>query len=159
MKAFIIGLILGIALCWAGLWFYGNQPMRGDARQAGADTKEKAVEAKDYVQEKADSLNLSTTNIKAELARTGAIVRRKTADAGEAIADATTADARITTTIKGKLVADPNLSALSISVSTTDGLVTMSGGASSPENIQKAVQLAWDTDGVHSVVSTIQVKD
>ncbi len=158
MKAFMFGLILGVALCWAGLWFYGRQPMRADARQAGADTKEKAVEAKDYVQEKADSLNLSTTNIKAELARAGAIVRRKTADAGDVIADAT-ADARITTTIKGKLVADPNLSALSISVSTTDGLVTMAGTASSPGNIQKAVQLAWNTDGVHGVVSTIQVKD
>ncbi|HXD01063.1 MAG TPA: BON domain-containing protein [Verrucomicrobiae bacterium] len=158
MKAFMLGLILGAALCWAGLWFYGNQPMRGDARQAGADTKEKAVEAKDYVEQKADSLNLSTTNIKAELAREGAIVRRKTADAGDVIAD-TAADARITAMIKGKLVADASLSALSISVSTTDGLVTMSGAASSPENIQKAVQLAWNTDGVHGVVSTIQVKD
>jgi hyperosmotically inducible protein len=158
MKAFIIGLILGIAVCWAAIWFYGNQPMRAEARQAGADTRDKVVEAKDYVQEKADSLNLSTTNIKAELSREGAIVRRKTADAGEVIADAA-ADTRITTTIKGKLVADPNLSALSISVATTDGLVTMSGAASSPENIHKAVQLAWDTDGVHGVVSTIQVKD
>jgi|HubBroStandDraft_4_1064222.scaffolds.fasta_scaffold523031_1 osmotically-inducible protein OsmY len=158
MKAFMLGLILGAALCWAGLWFYGNRPMRADARQAGADTKEKAVEAKDYVEQKADSLNLSTTNIKAELAREGAIVRRKTADAGDVIAD-TTADARITAAIKGKLVADAGLSSLSISVSTTDGLVTMSGAASSPDNIRKAVQLAWDTDGVHGVVSTIQVKD
>jgi hyperosmotically inducible protein len=158
MKSFMLGLILGAALCWAGLWFYGNRPMRADARQAGADTKEKAVEAKDYVEQKADSLNLSTTNIKAELAREGAIVRRKTADAGDVIAD-TTADARITAAIKGKLVADAGLSSLSISVSTTDGLVTMSGAASSPDNIRKAVQLAWDTDGVHGVVSTIQVKD
>jgi hyperosmotically inducible protein len=85
-------------------------------------------------------------------------VRRKTADAGDVMADVA-ADARITAAIKGKLVADAGLSSLSISVSTTDGLVTMSGAASSPENIQKAVQLAWDTDGVHGVVSTIQVKD
>jgi len=110
------------------------------------------------VQEKADSLDLSTTNIKAELARTGAIVRRKASDAGQVVADAT-ADTRITATIKGKLVGDPNLSVLSISVSTTDGLVTMSGAASSPDNIRKAVQLAWETDGVRGVVSTIQVKD
>jgi hyperosmotically inducible protein len=158
MKAFILGLILGAALCWAGISYYGNRPMRAEARQAGADTREKVVEAKDYVEEKADSLNLSTTNIKAELARAGAIVRRKTADVGDVIAD-TTADARITTAIKGKLVADAGLSGLSISVSTTDGLVTMSGAASSPENIQKAVQLAWNTDGVHGVVSSIQVKD
>ena len=158
MKSFMLGLILGVALCWAAIWFYGNRPMQAEARQAGADTRDKVIEAKDYVQEKADSLNLSTTNIKAELAREGAIVRRKTADAGDVIADVA-ADTRITTTIKGKLVANPDLSALSISVSTTDGLVTMSGAASSPDNIRKAVMLAWDTDGVHGVVSTIQVKD
>jgi hyperosmotically inducible periplasmic protein len=158
MKTFMLGLILGAALCWAGLWYYGNRPMRVEARQAGDDAKEKMVGAKDYVQEKADSLNLSTTNIKAELARDGAIIRRKAADAGQVVADAT-ADTRVTATIKGKLVADPDLSALSISVSTMDGLVTMSGAASSPDNIHKAVQLAWDTDGVRGVVSTIQVKD
>lgn len=154
----MFGLILGVALCGAVVWYYGNHPVPVQARQAGDDLKNAAVETKDYVQEKADSLDLSTTNIKAELARTGAIVRRKASDAGQVVADAT-ADTRITATIKGKLVGDPNLSALSISVSTTDGLVTMSGAASSPDNIRKAVQLAWETDGVRGVVSTIQVKD
>jgi hyperosmotically inducible protein len=155
---FLLGLILGVALCGAAIWYYGNRPMHADAQQAGDDLKNAAVQTKDYVQEKADSLNLSTADIKAELARTGAIVRRKASDAGQVVADAA-ADTRITATIKGKLVGDPNLSALSISVSTTDGLVTMSGAASSPDNIRKAVQLAWDTDGVRGVVSTIQVKD
>jgi osmotically-inducible protein OsmY len=157
MKAFLIGLILGAVLCFAGIWYSGNHTMRVDADHANANLKNAATETKDYVQEKADSLNLSTTNIKDEMSHLGAVIRRKTTDAGHAIADAAS-DTKITTTIKGKLVADPNLSALSISVSTTDGLVTMSGTASSPENIQKAVQLAWDTDGVNGVVSTMQVK-
>ena len=105
--------------------------MRVDADHASANLKNAATETKDYVQEKADSLNLSTTNIKDEMSHLGAVIRRKTTAAGHAIADAAS-DTKITTTIKGKLVADPNLSALSISVSTTDGLVTMSGTASSP---------------------------
>jgi hyperosmotically inducible protein len=76
---------------------------------------------------------------------------------GNKIADAT-ADARITTTIKAKMVADPDLSALSISVSTTDGRVTLSGAVSSPEKIAEAIKLAMGVDGVQEVVSTLQVK-
>ncbi len=156
---FTLGLILGILICGAAVWYLGsNRPAHEETAPAGNSLKNAAVETKDTVQEKADSLNLSTTNIKAELANTGAIIRRKAADAGQYVADAT-ADTRITAAIKGKLVADQNLSSLSISVSTTDGLVTMSGASSSPENIRQAVDLAWNTDGVRGVVSTIQVKD
>jgi hyperosmotically inducible periplasmic protein len=157
MRAFIVGLILGIVLCFAGIWYFGNHTMRVDADHASTSLKNDATETKDYVKEKADSLNLNTGNIKDEMSHVGAVIRRKASDAGHAIADAAS-DTKITATIKGKLVADPNLSALSISVSTTDGFVTMSGTASSPENIQKAIQLAWDTDGVTGVASTIQVK-
>lgn len=158
MKAFFVGVILGAALCGLGVLYFSDHTLRVDVGEAGKQIESAATETKDYVQQKADSLNLSTTNIKDEMAQMGAVIRRKATDAGQAVADAA-ADARITTTIKGKLVADPNLSALSISVSTTDGLVTLSGTASSPENIRKAIQLAWDTDGVHQVVSTIQVKE
>ena len=63
-------------------------------------------------------------DIKEDLARGGQIVRRKAREAGQAIADAT-ADARITTAIKGKLLANRDLSALSISVNTTGGVVTL----------------------------------
>lgn len=158
MKAFLVGLILGAVICVAVIWYSGNHPLRTDAQAAGDNIKNAAVETKDYVKEKADSLNLSTTNIKDEMSHIGAVVRQKASDAGHTIADAA-ADAKITASIKGKLVANSDLSALSISVSTTDGLVTMSGTASSPANIQKAVQLAWETDGVRGVVSTIQVKE
>ncbi len=158
MKKFILGLIFGIAICGAAYWYFGDHTLRVDVGQAGTSLKDAAVETKDYVQTKADALNLNPADIKAEMDRMGAIVRRKASDAGQAVSDAAT-DTRITAAIKAKLVADPDLSALSISVSTTDGLVTMSGTASSPENIHKAVKLAWDTDGVRGVVSTIQVKE
>jgi osmotically-inducible protein OsmY len=159
MRAFILGIIFGVVLTVAGLWYFGDRhAIRVDTDNAGNSLKSAAVETKDYVAAKADSLNLSPADIKAEMERAGAIIRRKALDAGQAVSDAAS-DTRITASIKGKLVADPDLSALSISVSTTDGLVTMSGTSSSPGNIHKAVKLAWDTDGVRGVVSTIQVKE
>ncbi|MGQ9695827.1 MAG: BON domain-containing protein [Thermodesulfobacteriota bacterium] len=56
------------------------------------------------------------------------------------------------------LAADPDLSALSISVSTAAGRVTLSGTVGSPELIGKAVALALETEGVREVVSTLKVK-
>ena len=63
-----------------------------------------------------------------------------------------------TATIKTKLVGEYRCSAAHINVDTTDGLVTLSGTATSAEEIAKAVRVALDTDGVHKVVSTLQVK-
>ena len=102
-------------------------------------------------------MHLRPEDIKDELARSGQVVRREATEAGHAIADAT-ADARTTATIKAKLVASRDLSALNISVNTTDGVVTLSGAVSSSEHISKAILLAMDTDGVREVVSTLQVK-
>jgi len=47
---------------------------------------------------------------------------------------------------------------LSISVSTTDGRVALSGTVSSPEKIAKAMQLAMGVNGVKQVISTLQIK-
>src|SRR5206468_11003171 len=113
--------------------------------------------ARDTVQEKLRVLDLRPEQVKEDLARTGQVVRRKAREAGQAIADAT-ADARITTAIKGKLLANRDLSALSISVNTTGGVVTLSGPVTSPEEVSKAILLAMETDGVHEVISTLQIK-
>ena len=116
-----------------------------------------AKSAGDAIQEKLRVLDLRPQDIKDELARTGQVVRRKAKEAGQAIADAT-ADARITAAIKGKLVASRELSALSISVNTTAGIVTLAGTVPSNEAISKAMLLAMETDGVKEVISTLQVK-
>lgn len=102
-------------------------------------------------------LDLRTNDIKEELARTGQVIRRKARDAGQAIADAT-ADARITTAIKAKLIANRELNGMGISVNTTAGIVTLSGFVGSTEQIGKAMLLAMETDGVREVISTLQVK-
>jgi len=151
----MLGLILGIGLTIGAIWYWGEK--NGDAHRAKEDLRSAAAQTSESVKEDFKSWNLSPDNIKDELARTGRVVRDKAENLGTKIADAT-ADARITATIKAKLVADPDLSALSISVSTTAGQVTLSGSVSSPEKIAKAMQLAMNTDGVQKVISTIQVR-
>src|SRR5262245_8322199 len=157
MKTFL-ALLVGIAIGAAAIWIYqGNRinpgrPVREEqaeepAKAAGGETREDKLRA----------LNLHTDGIKEELNRTGRVMRQKAQAAGQAISDAT-ADARATAAIKGKLVADPDLSALSISVNTTDGVVTLSGTVNSEEDIGKAMLLALESENVQQVVSTLQVK-
>lgn len=155
MKNFIIGIIFGVALLVGAVWYYSDK--NAHAGKAKEQLQGAATQTKDFVQEKLGTSHLTSEDIKDEFARTGKVVRRKAQEAGAAVADAT-ADARITSVIKAKLVRDPDLSAISISVSTTEGRVTLSGTASSPENIRKAIELAMETDGVHEVISTLQVK-
>ena len=76
---------------------------------------------------------------------------------GEAVKDVAV-DARITATIKARLLKEPQLSAWDISVSTTDGRVTLAGSVSSHDLIGRAILLAYETDGVREVVSTLQTK-
>jgi hyperosmotically inducible periplasmic protein len=155
MKNFILGIFFGIIILIAGIWYYGNK--RRHVNSVQEDFRNAAIHAKAVVEDKLDSAHLTPDDIKDELARTGKIVRQKAEAAGAVVADAAT-DARITSTIKAKLIGDPGLSTLSISVTTKDGVVTLSGTASSAENIRKAFNTAMDTDGVHKVISTIQVK-
>src|SRR5438552_12397092 len=127
--------------------------MRATGEQIESTTKS----ARDTGQEKLRVFDLRPEQVKDDLARTGQVVRRKSREAGQAIADAT-ADARITAAIKAKLVGSSDLSGLSISVNTTGGIVTLSGTVPTAEHISKAMLLAMDTDGVTEVISTLQVK-
>jgi len=151
--ALIVGLALGAAIVW-----YVNTGRNNPQVQSATDQVGNAVRsAGDAIEEKLRVLDLRPQDVKDELGRTGQVVRRKAKEAGQAIADAT-ADARITAAIKGKLVANRDLSALSISVNTTAGVVTLSGTVPSAEAISKAMLLAMETDGVKEVISTLQVK-
>jgi osmotically-inducible protein OsmY len=152
-----LALIIGVALGAAVFWYYSSNQHKDSVRETGEKIENATKSARDTIQEKLKSLNLRTDDIKDELAKTGQVVRRKAKEAGQVIADAT-ADARVTGAIKAKLVADPDLSALSISVNTTAGVVTLSGTVASEDEISKAMLLAMETDGVTQVVSTLQVK-
>jgi osmotically-inducible protein OsmY len=153
----VITLLVGIVLGAAAVWFYHTSQGQSTVRAAGEQIENGARSARDGLQEKLRALDLRPEDIKEDLARGGQVVRRKAREAGHAIADAT-ADARITTAIKGKLLANRELSALSISVNTTGGVVTLSGPVTSAEEVSKAILLAMETDGVREVISTLQIK-
>jgi len=154
----ILALTLGIAI-GAGviLFFRPQQQQQGKPGTPGTQIEASARAAGDAIQEKLKSMHLTGDDIKAELDKSGKVIRQQAAKAGQALSDAT-ADARITAAIKAKIVRDPDLSAWNISVSTTDGVVTLAGSVSSPEAVGKAMLLAMETEGVHSAISTLQVK-
>lgn len=79
--------------------------------------------------------------------------RTTTSRTGEAMADTA-----ITTKIKAGLVKEPDLSASSIHVETTKGVVMLSGFVNSKAEADKAVELARNVDGVKKVESAIKVK-
>jgi osmotically-inducible protein OsmY len=168
MKNVIIAALLGVLLGATGFWFLlqgREDPAVKRAERAAERTMSQAKETvsgaaadlKAALAPKLEALELRAQDIQEELQRTGKVVRRKARDLGEAALDAT-ADARTTAAVMAKLAADRELSALTISVNTTHGRVTLSGTVSSPELIGKTMLLALETEGVRDVISTLQVK-
>jgi gas vesicle protein len=153
----VFALIVGLLVGAAAVWFYGTSRGRTSVKTTGDQIETSTKSARDEVQEKMKEWNLTPDKIKEDLARTGQVVRRRANEAGQKLADAT-ADARTTGAIKAKLLAHPDLSAMSISVNTTDGIVTLSGSVNSPEDISKAMLLAMETEGVREVISVLQVR-
>jgi len=148
MLTFVIGVLVGIAGHW-----YMIQPRSQDlVANARQDVRDGATQVGDSIKQTFD-----TDKAKDGLNRAGEVVREKADKAGEAITDVS-ANVRITTAIKAKLIADAGLSAFKIDVDTTDGVVTLSGTVSTPEDSAKATKLAQETEGVRQVISTLLVK-
>jgi hyperosmotically inducible periplasmic protein len=74
-----------------------------------------------------------------------------TALAGERSPGQAVDDTLITTQVKASCAADPQVSALAISVDTEHGVVTLSGVVESEAERQRAIQLAQGIDGVKRV--------
>ncbi|HPL62542.1 MAG: BON domain-containing protein [Syntrophales bacterium] len=73
--------------------------------------------------------------------------------AGETIDDAV-----ITSSVNGKIIADPMLKFLKIDVDTFNGNVTLSGSVANKEAEQRAIELARGTKGVKSVKSNLMIR-
>jgi osmotically-inducible protein OsmY len=168
MRTFLNGFLLGIIVGAGTLWYYvssytlpGMQEAERNARVQASKALQSAQSAAEQAKQAAvanlDALDLRAEDIRKEAAETGKVVRQRARDLGEVVADAT-ADARITAMVKAKLAADPELSALAISVDSTAGRVTLAGTVASPELIGRAMAVTLGTEGVRSVVSTLQVK-
>jgi len=156
MKEFFLGFLLGIFLTAAtGGYFviHKNKKVRR-VQDATASAIQRAADA---IEAKLTAWHLTGDDIEKELTDTGKVVRHQMSDFGAAVADAAS-DAKITGKIKGKYALDKEISALGISVSTTDGRVTLSGNVTSSKLIGKAIMLALETDGVREVSSTLKVK-
>lgn len=67
-------------------------------------------------------------------------------------------DTLITGKVKAALAADPDVKATEINVETFKGNVQLSGFVNSPENVQKAVELTRQIEGVKSVKNDMRVK-
>lgn len=82
---------------------------------------------------------------------------RKTAEAAGKAGAAVT-DAALTSAVKSKLLADPDVSGLKIDVDTTNGVVTLAGNVSTKAEADEAIRLARTTEGVRDVVSKLHVR-
>ncbi len=149
---YLVLLLIGVALGVGGYWFFTQPDSAAKLSEASESAKNKATEMGKDLKE-----TFSAPEFKAELERTGKVIREKAKQAGTALVDAT-ANARLTAAVKTKLVQDAGLAGLKIDVDVTDGAVTLSGTAATHEEIVRAVDLALQTEGVHKVTSTVQVK-
>ena len=67
-------------------------------------------------------------------------------------------DAAITAKVKTAMIAEPGLKALQIDVDTANGVVTLSGAVDTPQNLERATQVAQAVEGVKSVDNRLNLK-
>lgn len=89
----------------------------------------------------------------------GKKIEQATDAAGKTITEAgkTIDDAALTAKVKSALIAEPGLKALAIDVDTSGGVVTLHGATNTPENRDKAAQVASNVQGVKSVKNNLIV--
>ena len=80
-------------------------------------------------------------------------VKQKAGQAGDKINDAA-----ITAKVKMALVGEPRLKALQINIDTANGVVTLTGAVDTPQNHERATQVAQGVQGVKSVNNRLNVK-
>lgn len=68
-------------------------------------------------------------------------------------------DSAITAKVKYAILRDPDLKVFQIGVTTTDGVVNLTGVVDSQQKIDRAIEVARDIGNVKSVESSLAVKD
>ncbi|MDH3508092.1 MAG: BON domain-containing protein [Gammaproteobacteria bacterium] len=154
MKSTILAFLVGLIVGGAGLWYLLQNPEIIGLSRAPTQVAEAPATATDDLRA---ALRLRAEDIQQELARTGQIVRRNAVELASEVAGAAD-DTRITASIKARFATDRDLAAFPISVSTSNGRVSLSGTVDSPELIGRAVTLAMGTRGVREVVATLRVE-
>ena len=91
-------------------------------------------------------------------------VGEKIEEAGEAISEKAEIageymdDSAITTKIKVEIMSDPLLKVSQISVTTTNGVVTLSGAVDSKQSIDRAIEIVHSVNNVKSIENNLVVK-
>lgn len=80
-------------------------------------------------------------------------IKQKAGQAGDKLDDAA-----ITAKVKTALIGEPGLKALKINVDTANGVVTLTGAVDTPQNLERATQVAQAVQGVKSVDNRLNVK-
>ena len=105
-------------------------------------------------------LSIATAALAAAAMLAGTAVYAQDVDADRSQPKAFVKDSVITTKVKSKLAADHLGSLGHIRVDTdADGVVYLSGTAHSKDAVDRAVEIARDTDGVRGVHNAIVVKN
>jgi len=166
MKTLFV-LFFGIVLGAVAYYLYCAQPrsitapvsdlnLTDKARDAAHDaanrTREVASNVGDSLNDKIRDWHLTREDIKADLAKTGEVVRHNAARVGEKISDT-----RIASVVRAKFVLDRDLSVHDLSVDCTEGNVTLTGTVANEALIGRAVAAALDTEGVQHVTARIKV--
>ncbi len=85
--------------------------------------------------------------------QTAAGIKQRAEQAGDKLDDAA-----ITAKVKTALIGEPGLKALQINVDTANGVVTLTGAVDTPQNLDRATQVAQAIHGVKSVDNRLSVK-
>lgn len=72
-------------------------------------------------------------------------------------AENSASDTVVTTKVKSALLADSQVKGTQVEVTTSDGVVTLSGSVATPEEKQRAEQVAKTIEGVRSVRNEVAV--
>jgi len=148
---FLLGLIVG-AIGYRQYERNEAQPTTVAAAPAPAEEPSAQAAPNESLDQKLKDWKLTPEDIKSDLAKTGQVVREKTAAVASRIDDA-----RVVAVIKAKYVLDADLSALAIDVACDHGAVTLTGTVKTPGLVGRATALALDTHGVHKVVARLTV--
>jgi hyperosmotically inducible periplasmic protein len=139
--ALTLGLLLA---CWTGC--------QRDA-QGNAEIKIDNQKIKDDLHQAGQELGKDARQL-------GQSVKQGVRDLDQKVGPAareTLGDAALTTRVKARLIAAPDLGGIRIHVSSRDGQVTLSGTVTSEEFRQQAERIARRTGGVNEVINQLQV--
>jgi osmotically-inducible protein OsmY len=143
MKKYLIIFIIGVVVGSGGYWTLRDGPLATKVRESSVVQK---------IGEQLDER--AAAKMKEEMDKQGKIVLNKPPGSTIPIL----ADGLLRDLVKAKIAADPELSGTDIKTEVKSGDVTLSGTATSYDQVATATRLALACDATRSVISSIAVK-